>query len=99
MAQSPQQGGQAPSAGGLSPIFMFVFIFVIFWVLVIAPQRKKEKEHRQKLAALKKNDLVITSGGIYGSVVGIKDNIVVLKVAENVKMEFQKNAISTILES
>jgi preprotein translocase subunit YajC len=74
-----------------------VLIFVIFYFLLIRPQQKRQKDHRKMLDSMTKGDRVLTSGGMYGVVVGIDADKVVLKIAENVKAEFAKSAISHIL--
>ena len=88
-----QEGGGSPWSG----IWMIALIFVIFYFLLIRPQQKKQKEHQKLLESLKKGDRVVTSGGMYGTVIGVKENIVVLKIAENVKVEFAKSAVSAIV--
>jgi preprotein translocase subunit YajC len=65
---------------------------------VIYPQRKKEKLHQQMLSRLKKGDQVITIGGIYGTVVDVKDDVVILKVNHDVKLKFAKTTIHTLME-
>ena len=72
-------------------------MFAIFYFLLIRPQQTKQKQHQKMLESVKKGDRVLTSGGIYGSVVGVKENVVVLKIADNVKVEFAKSAISHII--
>jgi preprotein translocase subunit YajC len=94
-----QTGGQAePSFAqkAFGPISI-VLIFVIFYFLLIRPQQKRQKEHRKMLDGLAKGDQVVTSGGMYGTVVGLDDTKVVLKVAENVKIEFAKSAVGHIV--
>lgn len=76
---------------------MIALIFVIFYFLLIRPQQKKQKQHQNMLESVKKGDRVVTSGGVYGTVVGVKDNVVVLRIAEDVKVEFVKSAISSIV--
>ncbi|MFA5320087.1 MAG: preprotein translocase subunit YajC [Candidatus Omnitrophota bacterium] len=71
-------------------------IFVVFYFMLIRPQRMRDKEHQKMLASLSKNDEVVTSGGIHGTVVNVKETSVVLRVDENVKMEFEKNCISVV---
>ena len=71
-------------------------IFIIFYFLLIRPQQKKQAEHQKMLSELKKNDEVITAGGIYGVIVNVKDESVTLKIAEEVKIEIQKSAIATL---
>jgi preprotein translocase subunit YajC len=90
------QGGQAQGSPYTS-LWMIALIFVIFYFLLIRPQQKKQKEHQKMLEAIRKGDKVITSGGVYGTVVGVKDNVVVLKIAEDVKVEFAKSAISHVV--
>lgn len=92
-AMSSQGGGGGGGAMGLLP---FILMFVILYLLLIRPQQKKHRVHQQMLQTLKKGDRVLTTGGLLGTVVGIKENenIVVLRLAENVKVEVQKGAIS-----
>jgi len=71
---------------------------VIFYFLIIRPQRKKQKDTQSMLANVRKGDRVATVGGIRGTVQAVKESTVVLKVDDNVKIEFNKSAISTVLE-
>jgi preprotein translocase subunit YajC len=80
----------------MMPIFL---IFIIFYFLLIRPQQKKQAEHQKMVAALKKNDEVVTSGGIHGVVVNVKDNSIVLKIADEVKVEVQKSSVSSLKKS
>ena len=96
MAPTPGQGGGGGSA--LVSFLPLVLILGIFYLLVFRPQQKRQREHRNMLDALKKGDRVITSSGIYGTVLGLKRNVVVLKIAENVKVEFQRAAIAAVVE-
>jgi len=77
----------------LVPILL---IFVIFYLLLIRPQQKRQKEHQRLLAALKKGDKVVTNSGMLGVISSINDekNIVVLRVDNDVKMEFLKSSIA-----
>ena len=75
----------------------FVLIFVIMYFLVIRPQQKKGKEHQEMLSKLKKNDEVMTSGGIYGKVVALADNVVTLEVAPNVRIRVHRPQISAVV--
>jgi preprotein translocase subunit YajC len=76
--------------------FPLILIFVIFYFLLIRPQKTKEKEHRKMLAGLNKNDEVVTSSGIHGTIVNVKDKTVILRIDENVKIEIEKNCIAYI---
>lgn len=71
-----------------------ILIFVAFWFLLIAPQRKKQKEHDKMIKALEKGAHVKTVGGMFGTVTGVKDDRFVIRIAENVKVEVAKEAIS-----
>ena len=80
----------------LISLLPIILIFVIFYFLLIRPQKKAQDEHKKMVASLKKNDEVITSGGIHGTIVNVKDHTVTLKVDDNVKVEVQKGSISTM---
>jgi len=71
-----------------------ILIFLIFYLLIIRPQRIKEKKHQNMLRNLSKGDQVVTVGGLHGTIVGLTDDIVVLRVAEDVKVEVSRNAIA-----
>jgi len=81
-----------PNAGIVNFIPL-IFIFLIFYFLIIKPQRKKQKEHQEMVTNLKKNDEVVTTGGLYGTIVNIKETTFVLRVDENTKVEVEKNSI------
>ncbi|MBI4685791.1 MAG: preprotein translocase subunit YajC [Nitrospirae bacterium] len=96
-AMAPGQDAGAQGAGSMiQSLLPLILIFVIFYFLLIRPQQKKGKEHKQMLDNLKKGDKVITSGGIYGVVEAVGTNTVALKIAENVKAKFGKAYIATI---
>jgi preprotein translocase subunit YajC len=98
LAQCAPQGGEGGGGGSaVSSLFMIALIFVIFYFLLIRPQQKKQKQHQNMLGTLKKGDRVVTSGGLYGTVVGVKENVVVLRIAEDVKVEFVKSAVTSIV--
>jgi preprotein translocase subunit YajC len=92
------QGG--PGVGGPGPlvtILPFILIFVIMYFMVIRPQQKKSKEHQEMLNKLKRNDEVMTSGGIYGKVIDLKETVVTLEVAPNVRVRVHRPQISAVL--
>ena len=92
------QTAQGPSGLPIwGQFFPFVLIFVIFYFLLIRPQQKKAKDHRVMLEKLKKNDEVVTSGGIYGKVMALTDTVVMLEVAPNVRIRVQRPQISEII--
>lgn len=77
----------------------FLLIIVVMYFLMIRPQTKKQKDHREKLAALEKGDKILSSGGIVGTIVGIKENenLLIIKIADNVKIELSRNAVAQVL--
>jgi len=95
MGQTQQaQGAEAPHP--LVSLMPLILMFVVFYFLLIRPQQKKQKEHKQMLTEIKKNDEVVTSGGIHGTIVNIKDKTYSLRVDDNVKIEVSKSAISVV---
>jgi preprotein translocase subunit YajC len=90
------------AAGGgnqmVTMLVTFGLIIVIFYFLIIRPQRKKQKDTQSMLSNLRKGDRVATVGGIRGTVTSVKEGSVVLKVDDNTKIEFNKAAISAVLE-
>jgi preprotein translocase subunit YajC len=88
-----QQGGIQNMLGSLLPL---VLIFVVFYFLLIRPQQKKAKEHKQMLDNIKKGDKIVTAGGIYGAVESVGANTLVVKIADNVKVKFGKGYIATV---
>jgi preprotein translocase subunit YajC len=92
----------APGFSGPGQILSFlplVLIFVIFYFLLIRPQQKKAKQHQEILAKLKRNDEVMTSGGIYGKVVALTENVVTLEVAPNVRIRVSRPQISAVVST
>ncbi len=91
---------QAAQKPPMSAHFVFIgLIFLIFYLLIIKPQKQKQSEHKKMAQSLKKNDEIITMGGIHGTVLNVKDKIVVLRIADNVKIEIQTNAIAGLRKS
>ncbi|MBI3634808.1 MAG: preprotein translocase subunit YajC [Candidatus Rokubacteria bacterium] len=91
----------APPGGGSNAMFtqllFFAAIFAIFYFLLIRPQQRQKKEREALLAAVKKGDRVVTTGGLHGTVTGISENTIVLRVADQVKLEFDRAAIGRVV--
>ena len=88
-----------PAQTQLNPIMQFIpflFIFGIFYFLIIRPQKQREKEHKALLSRLAKNDEVVTSAGIHGTVVNVKDATVIIRVDDNAKIEVDKAAVAYV---
>jgi len=93
-------GGQGGSGGGMVQLGFFALIFIVMYLLLIRPQRKKQKEHDLLIRSLKKGDRVVTSSGMFGTIFAIDDdrNLVVLKIGDNMKIEFLKSSIAARVE-
>jgi len=94
---SSQGGSEDAMTQMLMGILPFVAIILIFYLLIIRPQNKKRKETEKMLTNLKKGDKVVTIGGLYGTVQNVRETTVILKVDDNVKLEFQRSSIASIL--
>lgn len=94
--------GTASATGGssmVSTIVMFAAIILVFYFLIIRPQRKRDKEAKDMMANLKKGDKIVTIGGIRGTVAVVKENTVIVKVDDNTRIEFTKTAIAQVLNA
>ncbi len=97
-AYAQTAGGDA--AGGLGAIVQFapfILIFVVFYFLLIRPQQKRAKDHRDMLTALRRGDRVVTGGGIVGSVVKVADDELTIEIAENVRVKVIRSTVTTVL--
>jgi preprotein translocase subunit YajC len=91
--------GQQGTGSFLVTMLPFALIFVIFYFLLILPARRRQKKHQEMLDNLKAGDRVITNGGLYGTVVALDGAKVVLRVADQVKMEFARAAVAGLQDS
>lgn len=99
-AMAPSPGGGGNGGGGiLSVLPLMIGMFAIMYFLIIRPQQKQRREREALLQALKKGDRVVTTGGLFGTVVGLSDQTVTLKVADQVKLDFERSAIGRIVTS
>lgn len=86
-------GGALGLFGGILP---FILIFVIFYLLLIRPQQKRMKQHQQMIAAVKKNDVAVTGGGVIGKVTKVEDGEVELEIAQGVRVKVIKATLSEV---
>ena len=93
-AQAPQGTGQSNAITYLGQFAPLILIFIVFYLLLIRPQQKKQKAVQEMISNLKKGDKVITNGGMYGTVVDLKEKVVTLNIGDNVKVKFLRSAIS-----
>ena len=92
-----QAGGTAAgSPNMLGALLPFVLVFVIFYLLIIMPQRKKQKKHMELVENLKPGDRVITTAGIFGTVMGVQKDLIELKIASNTNIKITKSAVGVI---
>jgi preprotein translocase subunit YajC len=87
-------GGQGSIFG--DQLVLILIIFSIFYFIVFRPMRKRQREMEHMLSALKNGDRVVTNGGIYGTVVGVADDVVQLRIADHVKIHVAKSAIARL---
>jgi preprotein translocase subunit YajC len=95
-AQSPAPTG--PS-GGIGFFVPFIFIFIIMYFVMFRPQKKRQEQQQKLISTLKTGDRVVTNGGIHGLISNVKETTVIVKVADNVKIEMEKSAITTVVST
>ena len=93
-AQTAAPGG----AGGIATFVPFIFIFIIMYFVLFRPQMRRQKEQQRLVSALKTGDRVVTSAGIHGLISNVKETTVIVKVADNVKIEMEKSAITSVVK-
>ena len=95
-----EEGAQAQaSGGGIFSIVLTVAVWIgVFYFILIRPQRKKAKDHKELIESLSKGDNVVTSGGIKGEIVSITDKYYEIRVDKGVKLTIKKSAVSTVVE-
>jgi len=95
--QAAQPGRPQGGVGMFTALLPFLLVFVIFYLLIVMPQRKRQKKHQTMVEQLKPGDRIITSGGIYGTVMGVQPDRIELKVSANVKIDITKTSVAVIL--
>jgi preprotein translocase subunit YajC len=96
-AMAPTPGGGGGNGGMMQILPLMIGMFAIMYFLIIRPQQKQRRERESLLRAIKKGDRVVTTGGLYGTVVGLSEHTVTLKVADQVKLDFERSAIGRIV--
>jgi len=91
MAPAAGEGG---SGSGFSALIPLVLMFGIFYFLLIRPQQTKARKHRELLDGLKRDDLIVTTGGIHGKITGLTDTVITLEIAPNVRIKVSKSHIA-----
>ncbi|MFQ5352773.1 MAG: preprotein translocase subunit YajC [Candidatus Binatia bacterium] len=90
------QLAQAAPQGGIQAFLPLFLILGVFYFLLVRPQQKRAKEHRNLIEGLKRNDAVVTSGGLYGRIVELSEKVVTLEIAPNVKVRYQRDQIGEL---
>ena len=98
-AASSPPGGAGGSGAMVTQLLFFAAIFAVFYFLLIRPQQKQKRERERMLTALKKGDRVVTSSGLHGTVTGLDEHKVVLRVADQVRLEFDRGSIGRGVEA
>ena len=88
------EGGQSAGFGAFVPL---IIMFAIFYFLLIRPQQKKAKQHKELLGGLKKGDRVVSSGGLHGTVTGLTDDVVTMEIAPKVRVKVSRGSISGLM--
>jgi preprotein translocase subunit YajC len=83
-------------AGMLANLFPLALIFLIFYFILIRPQQKQQKEFKKMLESLKKNDQVVTVGGIHGTIINVKEKTLVIRIDDNTRVEVDKSAVGRL---
>jgi preprotein translocase subunit YajC len=91
------EGAAAPQGGGLQLIIMMAIFFGIMYFMIIRPQQKRAKEHRELINSISKGDEIIAGGGIIGKVVNLGDNFIEMSVAEGSTIKVQRQAVSAVM--
>ena len=86
-------GAEQQSGGGMEGIVMLVIMFAIFYLLLIRPQQKRAKQHKELVNSLKPGDEVVTAGGIHGKVTAVQDDILTLEIATNVRIRINRSSV------
>ena len=90
----PSDGGQQPNP--IASLLPFALMFLVLYLLILRPQMKKQRNQQRMIDELEKNDEIVTSGGIHGTILNIKDDILVVRIADNVKIEVSRAAVSRV---
>ena len=100
LAQAATPGPETPQQPSfLVSMMPLIFVFVIFYFLLIRPQQKRQKDHAKLVATIKTGDKIVTSSGIHGIVANVKEKTLLVKVADNVKIEFDRSSVSAVEKS
>ncbi|MBW1680825.1 MAG: preprotein translocase subunit YajC [Deltaproteobacteria bacterium] len=89
-------GGAGGQGGGFGAFIPLILMFAIFYFLLIRPQQKKAKQHKEMISAIKKGDRVVSSGGLHGTVTGVTDEVVTMEIAPKVRVKVSRGSIAGV---
>ena len=95
--QVPAEGMEEAPGGGIfgGPILLFAGMIILMWALLIRPQQRQQKKHREMLTKIQKGDQVVTTGGIHGRVLGISDEVLTVEIANGVRVKLSRSAVQS----
>jgi preprotein translocase subunit YajC len=96
-AMAETAGAAAQQQPGLMGFLPIIILFVLFYFLLIRPQTKRAKEHKQMVGALQTGDEVVTNGGVLGKIVEVGESFITVEIADNVQIKIQRNAVASLL--
>ena len=101
IAYAMGQGGAAAQggSGGFASFIPLILMFVIFYFLLIRPQQKKSKEHKQMIDNLKTGDRIVTSGGLHGRITGVSESALTVEIAEKVRVKVNRGSVSALMQA
>ena len=97
-ASVSQANSSSPGGSLMSFLVPMLLMFVVMYVILIRPQKRRHKEHQKMLDKVKSGDRVISNGGIYGTIAAVKERSLILEIADNVKIEIDRNSISAVIQ-
>ena len=97
LAQAAAPGGAPGGMNGTTMLVFYGLVIAAMYFIMIAPQRKKQKEHEKMLKSLQSGDEIVTSGGIYGVITNVKDDRFVVRIADNTKIEIGKGFVQSVV--
>ena len=99
LAQAQTAAPPASAGSALTSFVPIIFIFIIMYFVLFRPQMRRQKEQQRLVSSLKTGDRVVTNAGIHGLISNVKDTTVIVKVADNVKIEMEKSAVTNVLKA
>jgi len=97
LAYAMGTGGTGGAGGGFGAFLPLILMFAIFYFLLIRPQQKKSKDHKEMLASVRKGDKIVSAGGLHGVITGITDDVVTMEIAPKIRVKISRGSVAGIL--